>query len=96
MSAFAQRMLVKYGADIKTATQAPFLRLAGKHALGRDVLSEWLAQDRVYAFDGCEDLGRVDHLGWTGLLTCPAIPLPSLGSDPKFIGALFDPWVSDM
>lgn len=54
MSSFIQTILAKYDADIKQATQAPFLRLAGEHALDRDVLSEWLAQDKIYAFVGCE------------------------------------------
>lgn len=51
---FTQVMLSRYAADIELATQAPFLRLAGEHALGRDVLSEWLTQDKMYAFEGCE------------------------------------------
>lgn len=41
-------------AEVTAATSSPFLTAAGKHELSKEVLSEYLTQDKIYAFAGCE------------------------------------------
>ncbi|GAA6034019.1 hypothetical protein JCM8097_000652 [Rhodosporidiobolus ruineniae] len=49
---FIETMLSRYAAELRVAAEAPFLAAAGKHELSREVLSEWLTQDRAYALHG--------------------------------------------
>ncbi|CDZ97897.1 Thiaminase-2/PQQC [Phaffia rhodozyma] len=52
MSDFTQCMLDRYAKDVKLATTAPFLEKCGKHEISTEVLSDYLTQDKIYAFEG--------------------------------------------
>jgi thiaminase len=45
----ANHLLTLNPEAFKAATQTPFLEKAGKGALSKEILQEWLAQDRLYA-----------------------------------------------
>lgn len=46
------RLRTAQSSELSVAIEHPFLTAAGKHELGKDKLSEWLTQDRIYALCG--------------------------------------------
>ncbi|KAL7412346.1 hypothetical protein BDY24DRAFT_392615 [Mrakia frigida] len=76
MASFTKTMLERYDDEVTAATTSPFLTAAGKHELSKEILSEYLTQDKIYAFVGYPKFiaNLISHLP---LLT-PTASTPSL------------------
>lgn len=59
MSSFTQSLVASDPAGFQRATQSPFLRRAAEGTLSKDVLGEWLANDRLYIHGYIRAAGRL-------------------------------------